>query len=212
MKITKYGHCCLLLEIEGTRILTDPGIFSTTQNEIKDIDVVVITHDHQDHYHVDSVKKIIANNPEVKIITTSFMAGLLDKENIKNYEIVDEGQSTIQKNIKIEAYGTKHAQMHSSIPQTSNTGYFFADTLFYPGDAFTDPKRHIDILALPVAGPWMKISEAIDYALALKPTKAFAVHDAVMTRPELASNWPNRVLPPNGIEFLVLEIGKEYDF
>jgi L-ascorbate metabolism protein UlaG (beta-lactamase superfamily) len=212
MKITKFGHCCLLLDIDGIRILTDPGMFTTQQNEVKNIDVIVITHEHQDHFHVESLKKALENTPDAKIITNSFVAGLLDKENIKNYEIVEDGQSSVQKGVKLEAYGTKHAQMHTSIPQTMNTGYFFADTLFYPGDAFTDPKRPVDILALPVAGPWMKISEAIDFALALKPTRAFPVHDALYTRPEIAWNWPSKVLPTQGIEFLTLEIGKEYEF
>lgn len=58
-----------------------------------------------------------------------------------------------------------------------NTGYFIDEKLFYPGDAFTDPGRPIDVLALPVAGPWVKISESVDYALALKPRTVFPVHD-----------------------------------
>ena len=38
MNITKLGHCCLLIEEKGLRILTDPGAYSTGQNEIKNID------------------------------------------------------------------------------------------------------------------------------------------------------------------------------
>ncbi len=210
MKITKFGHCCLLIEEQGTRILTDPGIFSTTQNEIKDLDVIVITHEHPDHFHIESLKKVLENNPNIPIICNSFLSELLKKENITNFKIVEHGQSTIEKEIKIEAYGTKHAEMHSSIPQSNNTGYFFAEKLFYPGDAFTDPKRPVDILALPVSGPWMKISEAVDYALELKPQKAFPVHDGIMVRPGIAHRIPNIVLPQNSIEFIVLELGKEY--
>ncbi|MBI2052837.1 MAG: MBL fold metallo-hydrolase, partial [Candidatus Ryanbacteria bacterium] len=29
MKITKFGHCCLLIKENGVRILTDPGTYST---------------------------------------------------------------------------------------------------------------------------------------------------------------------------------------
>ncbi len=210
MKITKYGHCCLLVEEKGLRILTDPGIFSTQQNEIKNIDIILITHEHQDHYHIDSLKKILENNPEVKIITNSTVGALLDKEGIK-YQICEVGaeQYTEEKGIEIEAYGTLHAQMHSSIPQSNNTGYFVGQKLFYPGDAFTNPGKSVDILALPVAGPWMKISEAVDYALQIKPRVAFPVHDGVMTRPELVHRWPAQVLPKEDINFVVLEIGKE---
>ena len=48
------------------------------------------------------------------------------------------------------------------------TGYMI-NNLCYPGDAFTNPNMPIDILALPVAGPWMRIKDAINYALTLKP-------------------------------------------
>lgn len=36
MKITKLGHCCLLIEIRGTRFLTDPGSYTTSQNTAVD--------------------------------------------------------------------------------------------------------------------------------------------------------------------------------
>ena len=65
--------------------------------------------------------------------------------------------------------------------QVENTGYFVDGKLFFPGDSFTNPNRAVDILALPVAGPWMKISEAINYAVALKPRVAFPVHDAIIS-------------------------------
>ncbi len=29
MKIKKIGHCCLIIETKGVRIMTDPGTFTT---------------------------------------------------------------------------------------------------------------------------------------------------------------------------------------
>ena len=37
MKITKYGHCCLLIEVENKRVLTDPGAFSDGFQDLTDI-------------------------------------------------------------------------------------------------------------------------------------------------------------------------------
>ncbi|HZX00938.1 MAG TPA: MBL fold metallo-hydrolase, partial [Candidatus Paceibacterota bacterium] len=65
MKVTKFGHCCLLIEENGLRVLTDPGVYSEAQNEVTGINVVLITHEHQDHFHLDSMREIIKNNPEV---------------------------------------------------------------------------------------------------------------------------------------------------
>src|SRR3990167_7420555 len=54
MKIKKIGHCCLRIEEQETVILTDPGVFSTLQNEEQGIDIVLITHEHGDHLHIES--------------------------------------------------------------------------------------------------------------------------------------------------------------
>ncbi len=72
MKITKFGHCCLLIEEKGVRILTDPGTYSTQQSEVKNIDFVLITHEHADHFHVDSLKALLKNNPQAKVIPNKF--------------------------------------------------------------------------------------------------------------------------------------------
>ena len=82
MKSTKFGHCCLLVEENGVRILTDPGSYSTQQTQVKNIDFVLITHEHEDHLHVDSLKALLENNPQAKIITNKSVGALLEKEGI----------------------------------------------------------------------------------------------------------------------------------
>jgi L-ascorbate metabolism protein UlaG (beta-lactamase superfamily) len=62
MKITKYGHCCLLVEDNGVVILTDPGNYNELPVVIPTIDALLITHEHADHCHVESLKKIIEVN------------------------------------------------------------------------------------------------------------------------------------------------------
>jgi len=48
MTLTKLGHCCLIIEDQGLRILTDPGEYTILQNQVKDIDLILITHEHAD--------------------------------------------------------------------------------------------------------------------------------------------------------------------
>src|SRR5579872_3217840 len=176
MNVTKLGHCCLLIEVKGVRILTDPGNYSTAQDTISDIDFVLISHEHADHFHLDSVKKILKNNPKVKIITNDAVSTLLKKENLE-HSVVGHNEKTNINGISLMGWGMKHAPIYKTIEDVENTGYFIADRLFYPGDAFTEINKDVEILALPVAGPWMKISEAIDYALKVRPKKCFPVHD-----------------------------------
>ena len=210
MKITKFGHCCLLIEEKGLRILTDPGSYSTMQNDVKDIDIVLITHEHQDHFHIESVKQLLKNNPQAKIITNSAVGALLAKENIA-FTLVADGQKSNEKGIVFEGMGKEHATIYKDIGKVENTSYFIGERLFYPGDALYNPHRPVEILALPVAGPWMKISEAIDYLLALSPKKAFPVHDAVLSSPQSAVATITRAIG-NISSVISLEIGKEYVF
>lgn len=208
MKITKYGHCCLLIEEGGIRILTDPGTYSDQQNSVQNIDIVLITHEHSDHLHIESLKKVLANNPEAKIITNSTVGEKLSKENIK-FLILEDGQNLTEQDILFEAFGKHHACLHPSIFPSQNTGYFIANKLFYPGDALTNPNKPVNILALPVAGPWIKVSEAIDYALTLKPKICFPVHDGILKSIGSAHSVPMKILPQNGITFQVLELNVE---
>lgn len=213
MKITKLGHCCLLIEIDGKRILTDPGNYSTAQNDLEKIDLILITHEHADHLHIESLQTVLQKTPSAKIVTNTSVAKLLSEKNI-SCNILLDGQSTIIDSISLRGVGTKHAAIYSTLPMIENTGYFIQDKLFYPGDAFTHPNSSVDVLALPVAGPWMKISEAIEYALLVKPRCCFPVHDAQIN-PQMRGpirNLPKKILGDNGIEFIALEEGQTFDF
>lgn len=189
------------------QILTDPGTFSTQQNEVKDIDIVLITHEHPDHLHVDSLKVVLKNNPNAIVITNAGVGRLLDQERIA-YTCVEGGASFSFREIAIQGVGDQHAIIYESLPPIQNTGYFIADKLFYPGDAFTDPKRPVDVLALPVAGPWMKLSEAIEYAKAVHPNVCIPVHDGILVTPGPAHRVPRMALEPLGIRFLAMDLNQ----
>lgn len=211
MKITKIGHCCLVVKEQGLTILTDPGAWTVEQNSLKGIDIVLITHEHADHFHVDSLKQILSNNPEAKVVTNSAVGKILDAERI-SYEVLEHGQNIEIQGVLFEAFGEKHSLIYNSIPQVQNTGFFIAGRLFYPGDAFTNPGKEVEILALPVCGPWMHMAEALDYALELKPKVAFPVHDAMLKIYGPFHKLPETILNQNNIQFIIPELGKEIDF
>ncbi len=210
MKITKFGHCCLLIEEQGVRILTDPGSYSTAQTEVTNINIVLITHEHGDHFHVESLKILLKNNPQAKVITNKAVGKYLDSEGIQ-YQTLEDGENVTINEILFEGFGKDHAIVYKVVP-VENTGYFINNKFFYPGDSFTNPNKPVEILALPVAGPWMKLSEAIDYALNVKAKITFPVHDGILRDTTLGSYMPSKILGENQLKFEVLEIGKEYEF
>lgn len=211
MKITKFGHCCLLIEEDGVKILTDPGTYSAQQSEVKNIDFVLITHEHADHFHIDSLKALLINNPQAKVITNKSVGALLKKNGI-TFNVVENSQNFDANGILIEGFGESHVPIYTSIPSIQNTDYFIANKFFYPDDAFTNPGKQVDVLALPVAGPWMRLLEAIDYALEIKPKTCFPVHEGILKQPGSTHSIPPKALEPKGIKFEILKIDKEYEF
>lgn len=213
MKIKKIGHCCLLIQTEKLTILTDPGAFSTDQNLITGIDVVLITHEHADHLHVDSLKEVLKNNPEAKVLTNSSVGKKLDEVSIA-YSLLEGRDQTEIAGLVFEAFDCKHEEIFEEIGQVQNTGYFVDNKLFYPGDSFCNPEKPVDVLALPVAGPWCKIPDAIRYALEVKPKKAFPVHDGMLQTERIGGSHKvtEKVLMDNGIEFVIMNEGGEKEF
>ena len=212
MKVTKLGHCCLLIEIQGVLFLTDPGNYTTAQNAVTGIHFIVISHEHTDHLHIESLNVVLKNNPNAQIITNTSVGAILEKESIPFIKVSD-GDTHICNNVPLTGHGLKHAPIYKDYEQVENTGYLFAKKLYYPGDAFHNPGVPVDILAFPVTGPWCNISDAMEYVINVKPRIAFPVHDANLVRQNgITVRLPNIFLPQAGIKFQVLELGKETEF
>ncbi|MDB4940279.1 MAG: putative Zn-dependent hydrolase [Candidatus Doudnabacteria bacterium] len=178
MKITKIGHCCLIIETKGKKIVTDPGSYTIEANaKIENIDYILFTHEHQDHYHLESLKEMMTKSPQAVVYCNDSVAALLKTANVPHTQINHNDTISLGE-IKVTGIGEKHAILHSSIPVTSNIGFLIDDKLWYPGDNFTNPELEIEVLALPAVAPWLKLSEVIDYAIALKPKIIFPVHDS----------------------------------
>lgn len=212
MKITKLGHCCLLIEHKNKRILTDPGSYSDAQNEVLNIDLILITHEHPDHLHIESLEIVLKNNPKAKIITNSSVGKILSERNI-NFSLISEGESDLFEDVKIEGFGSKHEEIFEDLGQVENTGYFVDDLLFYPGDAFTNPNKKIEILALPIVAPWMNFKRSMQYALELKPKIAFPVHDGMLIdgRAGPIYRLPPQILEKENIKFIALKEGESFE-
>jgi L-ascorbate metabolism protein UlaG (beta-lactamase superfamily) len=218
MNITKFGHCCLVLEVDQngttTKVLTDPGTFTTEPvKTVSGINIILITHEHGDHFHVESIQEVLKNNPTATVVSNSAVAKLLAEKNIP-CTVVGDAQSATVAGVLIEGFGKDHAPIYGTANLVENTGYMVANKFYFPGDSFYDPKKPIDVLALPTAGPWMKISEAIDFAKATKPRVGFPVHDGMIV-PQFGgfvAIMLQNFLKADGIEFVALGAGESKQF
>ncbi|MGB3073400.1 MAG: MBL fold metallo-hydrolase [Candidatus Moraniibacteriota bacterium] len=213
MNITKFGHCCLLIETKGVRLLTDPGRYNDTPL-VGDVDAILISHEHRDHLHIESLRVILGKNPAAQVISHTSVGKMLDEAGIPYTSIADGGTIDI-KGVSVESCGSEHACIHQDLPKVQNTGFFIDHALFYPGDSFHDPKKDITVLALPVAGPWMRLEEAIEYAKQLKPKVVFPVHDGMLRQGielEPTRRIPTLLLEPLGIAYVDMIEGSSRDF
>ncbi|MBI4175068.1 MBL fold metallo-hydrolase [Candidatus Berkelbacteria bacterium] len=211
MRITKYGHSCLLVEEGNGRLLFDPGSYSEVPADLTDLDAIFVTHEHPDHCDVELIKRLHNLNPAAPIVSNPAVCKLLGEQNLPA-TLLSNGQKVIIKDVAIEGFGDHHTPIHSSIPPIRNIGFMVAGRLFHPGDRFIDPQRPIDILALPVAGPWLRLDEAIDYALALKPKQAFPFHEGNLKNSGSVHRIPGTILIPQGITWTVIEAGTPHEF
>jgi L-ascorbate metabolism protein UlaG (beta-lactamase superfamily) len=177
MLLTKYEHACFVVEKDGKLLVVDPGAFTTDLPALESVVGVVVTHEHADHFDSTALGAIIAHNPDAAIYAhqdiTRQLGDTLPHQAVKAGETVAAGP------FKLEFFGGEHAVIHPDIPVVANLGVMINDQLYYPGDSFTLPDRPVDTLALPTAAPWMKMSEAFDFLMAVKPRLAFPTHDAV---------------------------------
>ena len=65
MKITKLEHACLDIIVGNSRLIVDPGGWTSPLENYQGITALVITHVHADHFDPEKVQAIIAANPEV---------------------------------------------------------------------------------------------------------------------------------------------------
>ncbi|GAA2548980.1 MBL fold metallo-hydrolase [Winogradskya consettensis] len=181
MRITKFTHACLRLEGDGV-LVADPGAFSE-RSALTGADAVLITHEHFDHLDPDALADALARRPGLRIYAhPDVLPKLTAFADVVT--AVEPGAEFEAAGFRIRAYGGQHAVIHPELPRIANLGFLISDgagSVYTPGDSFTVPEESVDTLFVPLNAPWMKLSEAIDFVRAVRPGRAYALHDSLLT-------------------------------
>lgn len=202
MKLTNYEHACFTLEKDGKLLVVDPGDYTTDLGAPENVVAIVVTHEHSDHFDPNALGALIAHNPEAVIyghehITRQFGDTL-------PHQAVEAGSIVTAEPFTLEFFGGEHAIIHPDYPKIPNLGVMVNETVYYPGDSFAQADRPVDTLALPVAAPWLKLSESIDFLRTVKPRFAFPTHDAILstTGKQLVDHMLSDISKQIGIKYL----------
>jgi L-ascorbate metabolism protein UlaG (beta-lactamase superfamily) len=182
VRITKFTHSCLRIEGGGV-LVVDPGEFSERE-ALEGADAVLITHEHIDHLDLAAVAETAARNSGLRVFAhADVLPKLAAFGDIAT--AVAPGAEFEAAGFRVRAYGGTHALIHPDIPRIANLGYLIADddaNVYHPGDSFTVPEDAVvDTLFAPLNAPWMKLMESIDFVRAVKPGRAYALHDYLLT-------------------------------
>lgn len=181
MKIIKYGHACFVAtDDKGVSIVVDPGTLSPDFKVPDQTAAIVITHLHPDHWSEEHIKAILEKSPDVEIFAPEDAVKELKEKDIAATP-VKAGDEQTADGISLKFTGGEHAHIMRDKFVSENVGILINDgKIYYPGDSFDLPGAPVDILALPVAAPWMKSMEAMDFVQEIKPKRIFPTHDAIL--------------------------------
>lgn len=210
MRITKFGHACVRVEHDGTTVVLDPGVF-TDVAALDGADAVLITHEHPDHYLPAHLL-----TTEAPVFTIEAVAAKIRADApavAERLTVVTPGQS-FDVGVPVRAVGELHAVIHPEFPRITNSGYVLTlgeQRVYHPGDALTEPGEEVDVLFVPVSAPWMRASEAIEFARAVKAPRNLAIHDRVYSEAGLGivDGHMNAFLPQAGLDYVRLPDGQD---
>jgi L-ascorbate metabolism protein UlaG (beta-lactamase superfamily) len=181
MRLTHLGHACLLVETDAARLLVDPGVMSDVDG-VRELDAVLVTHQHADHADPVRIAALLAASPGAALWVDADTVGALP--GLPAHSVARPGARFSVGGSTVDVLGGRHASVYRDIPGCTNVAYLVDDGAFlHPGDSFTVPDRPVDVLAVAVDGPWLKLAEAVDYVRAVGPRVAVPMHEGETVDP-----------------------------
>jgi len=179
--VTWLGHDSFKIKSSEGVIYIDPR----NRAAVEPADLILITHEHHDHFSPDDVKKL--RNLETVIVTVAQVA----KDLKGDVRVVKPGDTLTVKGIKIEAVPAYNPNKQFHPRAVGHVGFIISvggRRIYHAGDTDMIPemaKLEVDVALLPVGGKYtMNASEAAEAVNLIRPGVAVPMHwgDLIGTR------------------------------
>ncbi len=178
MKTKLNAQSSIKITAEKT-IYFDPYLI---KEESHDADFILITHDHYDHFDLDSINKI-SNDKTIFIIPDSMVKKVLSKLNMsKVMTVVPNNEYTIEglHIVTVPSYNTNKDFHQKSYNWVGYLVEIDGKSVYVAGDTdITEENKSVicDIAFLPIGGTYtMDYKEAAELANILKPSIVIPTH------------------------------------
>jgi L-ascorbate metabolism protein UlaG (beta-lactamase superfamily) len=165
-RLTWLGHSCVVIELDGHVIVTDPvlrdRIFHLRRKSPVDpealggVDVILVSHSHYDHLDLPSLDRL---DHGAQVLAPAGAGGLLRRRGFRSVRDVVPGDEVAVGSVAIRITHAEHDAGYrvgaGKIPSVgyvvagSRSVYFAGDTDLFPGMGALGP---VDVALLPVAG------------------------------------------------------------
>ncbi len=198
-RLTFLGHSTVLIEMDGTRLLTDPVLGhvlwsirrrapAVAAHHLADVDAVFISHGHFDHLDLKSLRAL-PGTPTV--IVPAGLGRIAGRAGLGPVLEVDEGDRLRVGTLEVEVMRAVHGRRRSPRVEAdaalcclvvgSSTIYFAGDTDVLP--AWEGLAGRVDVALLPVGGWGPRLGRghldpesAAQAAAVIRPAVAVPIH------------------------------------
>lgn len=204
MHMTKHAHACVQVELDGQHLLIDPGGYTPDTPMLLDVaDVVLVTHAHGDHVSLDALGNALRARGHLTVYGPEPVVAPMRDEFGERVHAVAPGDTFAAAGLTVSVHGGLHVAVVPGGPQEPNVGYLLDGRVYHPGDSWQVPDADVEILLVPISGPWMKLADVIDFVGAVKPQRAIAIHEALLSR--IGLDLADRILGEGGLSPVKLE-------
>jgi L-ascorbate metabolism protein UlaG (beta-lactamase superfamily) len=219
-RITYIGHASVLIDLEGTRMITDPvlrtrifgRIISRAGEEPAPIepppDAILISHQHPDHLDVPSLRQLGA---EIPVIAPRGSGKRIERAGMSTVHELAPGESVTAGAAEIRATPAEHDgrrfPIGRKVPALGYEVRAGGMRIYFAGDTdlFDEMSElaGVDLALLPIGGWGPKVGEghldperALEAARRIRPRVVIPIHWGTLLRTDLHSRRPELLSSP----------------